>query len=58
MLHQREVGFPQQVRDVVAVAAEKVVEADHGMAFRQQAFAQVRTDESGTAGNEYLAHCL
>jgi hypothetical protein len=52
MTDQIEIGPRQQVRDVRFLAREEVVEADHIVAERNQAFAQVRTEETRAAGDE------
>ena len=39
--------------DVAAWAGEKVVDAQHFVAIRQEALGQMRTDELSTAGDQY-----
>ena len=48
--HQVEVVLTDEVRDVVRGPRDEVVEADHLVALRQEAFAEMRTEESGSAG--------
>jgi len=45
-----------QVRDVGEVAGQQVVDADHCEAAIEQRFRQVRSDETGGAGNDYPWH--
>jgi hypothetical protein len=52
MAHQLEVRVFQQVCDVVFGAGEEVVQADDIVAVVQQAFAQVRAEETGAAGDK------
>jgi hypothetical protein len=42
----------EQMFDVAARTGEKIVEANDVGAFRQQSFAQMRAEKSGTAGNQ------
>src|SRR5262249_45187350 len=48
-----EIGGAQQMRDVVLAAGEIIVDTQHVVALRQQALAQMRTQEAGAAGHEY-----
>jgi hypothetical protein len=41
-----------QVFDVPQVAGDEVIDADDLVAFGEKSFAQVRTDEAGSAGDE------
>jgi hypothetical protein len=50
---QLEVGVFQQMRDVGAAAGEKIIHAQHFVPSLNQAFAQVRSEESSPAGDEY-----
>ena len=45
-----------QVRDVGQVARQQVVDADHREAAIEQRFRQVRSDETGGAGDDYAWH--
>jgi hypothetical protein len=56
MPHQFEVGIAQQVGDVLLAAGIEVVNAQHVVAVAQQALAQVRAEEAGTAGDQDLLH--
>ena len=51
---QVELRVVQQVFHVLAVARDEIVHRDHFVPVRQQTFAQVAADETGSAGNEYL----
>src|SRR5882757_6366263 len=44
----------EQSRDIRAGAGEVVVHTQYVVAFPDQAFAQVRAEETGSAGHEYL----
>ena len=58
---EAEMGMRPQARQAglfqggVVVGVE-VVDADHGIAARQQAFAGVHSDKSGSAGNKHRVH--
>src|SRR5450755_1694784 len=54
--HQLEAGMPDEMRDVVLVAGEEVVDAENVVAIRQQAFAEMRTQEAGPAGDQDSIH--
>ena len=41
------------MRDILPTAGEEVVETEHILSIRQQAFAQMRTNESGAASDKY-----
>jgi hypothetical protein len=45
-----------QVRDVGEIARQQVVDADDGVAAIEQRFRQMRSDETGGAGNDYAWH--
>lgn len=52
MAHQLKMRVAEQVADVFFGTGEEVIEAYDIVAIVQQALAQVRTQEAGTAGNE------
>ena len=56
MAHQLEGRMAEQAADVVAPAGEKVIHTQDFVAGRNQAFAQVRPDEPGAAGNDDSCH--
>ena len=56
MLDQTKVVTVEQVGDVAAVAGQEVVECQHPMALREQALAEVRSEESGAAGHQCRGH--
>jgi hypothetical protein len=47
-----KLGVAQQVRDVLLAAGEEVVQTEHFFAPGEQDFAQMRTDKTGTAGDQ------
>jgi hypothetical protein len=54
--HQLEAGVIDEVRDVVLVAGEEIVDAEDVVALRQQAFAKMRTQEAGPSGDQDSFH--
>ena len=57
--HQLEMRIAEAGDDVVLVAGEVVVDAQHVVARRQQALAEMRAEEAGAAGHQNpLAHAL
>jgi hypothetical protein len=50
---QFEMRMTDQVFDVASCPGEEIVDAEDARPVRQQALAQVRTEETSTAGNEY-----
>ena len=52
MAQRLEVRVAQQARDIVLAAGEVIVDAQHVVALGNQALAQMRTEEPGTAGDE------
>ena len=56
-VHVAEVeGLVADVLDVLQGAGVEVVQADHLVAIRQQALAQVRAQKTGTAGDDRALH--
>ena len=53
MPHQFEGRRVEQMRDVVLLARVEIVDAQHVVAVRHEAFAQVRAEEAGAAGDEH-----
>ena len=43
----------KQLRNVLPPSRKEIVEAEHILPIRQQAFAQMRTNESGAASDKY-----
>ena len=43
----------EQVRNVLPPSRKEIVETEHILSIRQQAFAQMRTNESGAASDKY-----
>jgi hypothetical protein len=43
-----------QVRDVLRPAGNEVVQSDNRVAFAKKPIAQMRTEKTGRAGNQYL----
>ena len=56
MAHQLEARVPEQMRDVVLVAGEEVVDAEHVVAFVDQPVAEMRAEKAGAAGDENSLH--
>jgi hypothetical protein len=54
VLFEAEAGLVCEVGDVAVVTGGKVVNADHSVALAEEAIGEVRTKESGCAGNEYV----
>ncbi len=52
MAHQLEIGVGEQVSDVVLGAGKKVIDANDVVTLGEKAFAEVSTQESGTASDE------
>ncbi|GMV11161.1 MAG: hypothetical protein AMXMBFR55_28950 [Gemmatimonadota bacterium] len=52
MAHELEALVPHQVRDVVGVAGDEVVEPDDLVPLPQEAVGEVRPQEAGGAGDE------
>jgi hypothetical protein len=54
MLDEREARMIQKRLDVLEIAGVEIVDADHAMPLLDQAIAQVRSDETGAPGNQYV----
>jgi len=55
--HQLEMRIAEAGGDIVLVAGEVVVDAQHVVACRQQALAEMRAEKAGAAGHQDpLAH--
>ncbi len=54
--HQLEIRLVQQLQQVVLAAGEVVVDAQHVVAAPDQAVAQVRAEETRTAGHQHFSH--
>ena len=57
VFHQREAFIPRQVREDVAMAGDKVVEPHDGMPVGEKAVAEMRSEETRRARDEY-SHAL
>ena len=55
MAHQLEARMSQERRDIAARSGEEIVDAEYVVSPRDQAFAQMRADEAGSAGDQYAA---
>ncbi len=53
-LLEAEAGFVGQVGEVIRIAGGEIVDADYSVALAQQAVGEVRTKETGGAGNKYV----
>lgn len=49
MAHQFKIMVVEQMADIILAARKIVVKTDHVIAFGQQAFTKVGTDETGSA---------
>ena len=59
MANQFKIRLAQQVGDIGLLAREEIIEADHVVPGRDQSLAEMRTQESGTAGHKNtLDHVL
>ena len=56
MAEELETAVAEQVFHVLATACEEVVEADDLVAALEKAFAEMRTEKSGAAGDEDAMH--
>ena len=56
VLDEREAGIVGEVRDVVAVAGDEVVDRDDVPVARAEEVAEVRTQEPGAAGDDRSRH--
>jgi hypothetical protein len=52
VMNERESALSIQVRNVLPIAREQVVKADHAVTRRNQRVAQMRTKESSTTCNQ------
>lgn len=57
VLHEAEPLIPDQVRDVVGMAGDEVVEANDMVAVSDESIGEVRAQESGDAGDEHSHDC-
>jgi hypothetical protein len=55
-LHEGEAGMIVEVFDIVTATRNEVVDRDNLVAAREQAFAQMRPNETGPAGNDDSRH--
>ncbi len=55
---QFKMGMPHQMGYVFFAPGEKVVQADNVVAFFQQPFAEMRTEKSRAASNQYSFHII
>jgi len=53
MADQFEPGIADQMKDIVLTAGEKIIEAEKVMPFGKQTLAEMGTQKSGAAGNQY-----
>jgi len=53
MADDLKTGAADEMGDITLRAREEVIEADHLMSVIEEAFAQVRADETGAPGDEY-----
>ena len=53
MAQELEVRMIAQMRDVLLGPGEQIVDAQHVMAVGEQAVAQMRAEETGTAGDHH-----
>ena len=51
-----ESRLPEEMLDVGEVAGAEVVDADHFVAAIEQTVTEMRTEKSGTAGDDYASH--
>ena len=52
VLDELEAGMPVELGEIAPRAGDEIIQTDDGVAFREQAVAQVRTDETGGPRNE------
>jgi hypothetical protein len=52
VMNERESPLPIKMRNILPIAREQVVKADHAVTRRNQRVAQMRTKESGTTCNQ------
>jgi hypothetical protein len=53
MPYHFEVLMVEQMLDVATRSGKEIIDADNDRAISKQAFAQMRAEETGTAGNQY-----
>ncbi len=52
MLDKLKIGVPKVLGNIVEVARDQVVQHRHFMPLGQETISEVRTEETGSAGNE------